>query len=64
MNVVREFCLRQCYCFRRSCYVCVVTRSLVFSICVFGKLLDCAVYCIMVLSFCFLLGVSGSEDIL
>jgi hypothetical protein len=33
-------------------------------ICVFGKLLDCAVYCIMVHSLCFLLCVSGSEIIL
>ena len=35
-----------------------------FCICVFGKLLDCAVYCIMVHSLCFLLCVSGSELIL
>ena len=46
------------------CYVCVVFDNLIAVMSVWGKLLFCAITCIVAHSFCFLLGFSGIKCIL
>jgi hypothetical protein len=58
----RFLCLQQHFCFGHSLSKLNWEFSYWISVC--GKLLVCVMFCIMVYSFCFLSGVSGSECIL